>query len=559
MVLYDTRFYLSASFFPPLPCGHNPYPITMTTNLMMLLAILVCSLTALVSAENDTRYRIFPQRTSKEAAVVEWGHSAIISALDGAVATFGPQTSQGANFEVETGVVLADPVDGVGKRNKSHDEADLSLSEFERSYPGKLVNSESVEGNMVIMTDSAGLSGVTMARIAKDSGAAALMVVNTDQSSGDVIYSLEPESDEEKEYAEKHIDIPVIMVSLQAGNVITTAMATDATDPKEVSKGAGLPERIRLYAGGDRPFFEDAIPGKPLVYLIHNMLTPDECDELLRMAEGKYERVDDTNGINNYLENSFASQNKGGDAINVDRTYLWKGGIAGKVIKDIDERMSQVMGFPTEHYSDFQLNKYVSGSGYKPHFDINDANGIMATVTIFLNDVPEGQGGELVFPKAGDGGDPVLIRPRKGLAVVHHNTDENYNFDETTLHQEFPLRGSSSVKYVAKKFVYLHPQPQATRIVLPLIAMPFGGKLPKVFSMLQNKLIEKFGLAAADFYFQKIVTMIPILLLILIASGVSSFVSSQMKQSGAESEKPSRKKVTSEKNAKSKTKSKKRD
>ena len=42
------------------------------------------------------QYRI--NSTSEEAAVVEWGHSAIISALDGAVAAFGPQTSQGVSI-----------------------------------------------------------------------------------------------------------------------------------------------------------------------------------------------------------------------------------------------------------------------------------------------------------------------------------------------------------------------------------------------------------------------------------------------------------------------------
>merc|ERR1719183_2522162 len=109
---------------------------------------------------------------------------------------------------------------------------------------------------MVIMTDAAGLSGVAMARLAKISGAAALMVVNTDQDAGDYIYSLEPETDEERKYAEEHIDIPIIMVSLQAGNVITTALATDDMDPKIVNAGGALPDRIRLYAGGDRPFFE---------------------------------------------------------------------------------------------------------------------------------------------------------------------------------------------------------------------------------------------------------------------------------------------------------------
>jgi hypothetical protein len=409
---------------------------------------------------------------------------------------------------------------------------------------------------MLIMTDAAGLSGVTMARIAKESGAAALMVVNTDQKAGDFIYSLEPETEEEKAYADKYIDIPVIMVSLQAGNLITTAMATDDSDPKDVNKGAALPERIRLYAGGDRPFFEDAMSGNPLVYLIHNMLTAEECDELLSMAKGKYEPVDDTDGVNNYLENSFVSQQRGGDAVNVERTYLWKGGVAGKVVKDIDERMSQVMGFPPEHYSDFQINKYVSGSSYKPHYDINDANGIMATVTIFLNDIPEGEGGELVFSKPGDGGDPIMIRPKKGLAVVHHNTDENYTFDKNAVHEELPLKGSSSVKYIAKKFVYLNPQPQAFRIVLPLIAIPFGGKLPKVFSTLQNMLIEKFGVETADVYFQKIVTMIPVFILVLLASAVSNLVSSKMKQSGSELEKKPNKKGSTDKNGKSKTKSK---
>ena len=507
-----------------------------TAIMMLLHMMLICSHAAQASEQS---YRVFPQRTSKEAAVVEWGHSAIISALDGAVATFGPQTSQGANFEVETGVVLADPIDGVGKRSKNDEEQDVSLSDFERDYPGKLKNSDQVYGNMLIMTDAAGLSGVTMARIAKESGAAALMVVNTDQKTGDFIYSLEPESEEEQAYADKHIDIPVIMVSLQAGNVITTATA-DENDPKDAKKGISLPERIRLYAGGDRPFFEDAISSGPLVYLIHNMLTPEECDELLRMAEGKYETVDDTKGVNNYLENSLVDPEKGGGAINVDRAYLWKGGVAGKTIKDIDERMSQVMAFPVEHFSDFQMNKFVSGSSYKPHYDINDVNGIMATVTIFLNDVPEDEGGELVYSKPGDGGDPIMIRPKKGLAVVHHNTDENYQFDQTTVQEELPLTGNSSVKYIAKKFVYLNPQAPAYRIVLPLIAMPFGGKLPKFFSTFQNMLIETFGIEAAHGYFVKIIMMIPMLLLFLIAGVVSNFVSSNMKQPD-QSEKPKKK------------------
>lgn len=379
---------------------------------------------------------------------------------------------------------------------------------------------------------------MALARIAKESGAAALMVVNTDQNAGDYIYSLDAENQEELEYAEENIDIPVIMVSLQAGNVITTALATEGMDTETVNSGGALPDRVRLYAGGDRPFFEDAVSKNPIVYLIHNMLTLEECDDLITMAEGKYDRVDDSTGVNNYLENTMTSDNLGeATAKNIDRVTLWKGDIAGKLIKDIDERISQVTGFPPEHFSDFQINKLTAGSSHEPHFDINPVNGIMATITIFLNDVSEDQGGEFIFsaPLADDGkGDdePVYISPTKGLAIVHHNTDEKYNFDKSTLHQEAVL--TLGYKYVAKKYVYLNPQPKHMRIVLPLMAMPFGGKLPRVFISLQNALIDKYGVESAEVYFQKIITMIPVLLLIAIASAVSNFITNKLKNDGGE-------------------------
>jgi len=455
--------------------------------------------------------------------------------------------------------VLARPIDGVGKKN-TEGIKDLELP--------KLDNADQVAGNMVIMTDAAGLSGVALARIAKESGAAALMVVNTDQNAGDYIYSLEPENEEEEKYAEENIDIPVIMVSLQAGNVITTALATDDMANDVVNTGGALPDRVRLYAGGDRPFFEDAVSKSPVVYLIHNMLTVEECDELIRMADGKYDRVDDTTGINNYLESTMASEKTGeATAKNIDRVTLWKGSIAGKLIKDIDERISQVTGFPPEHFSDFQINKYTAGSSHEPHFDINPANGIMATITIFLNDVAQDQGGEFIFstPQAegGDGdGEPVYISPTKALAIVHHNTDDKYNFDQSTIHEEAALLGG--YKYVAKKYVYLNPQPKHMRMVLPLMAMPFGGKLPRVFITLQTTLIDKYGIETAEVYFQKIVTMIPLLLLIAIAGAVSNFVTNKLKNDGAgkkgkEATDGKSKKATDGKSKKSKPKSKKSD
>ncbi len=152
----------------------------------------------------------------------------------------------------------------------------------------------------------------------------------------------------------------------------------------------------------------------------------------------------------------------------------------------------------------------------------------MASITIFLNDVPHGNGGEFVFPKPEDGnGEPVVILPTKGLAVVHHNTDDKYNLDPTSIHQEAIL--TAGYKYVAKKYVYLNPQPRHMRIVLPLIASPFGGKLPRVIIELHSYLIDKFGFESAEAYFRKMITMIPILILIGVASVISGFIAKKLK------------------------------
>jgi hypothetical protein len=185
---------------------------------------------------------------------------------------------------------------------------------------------------------------------------------------------------------------------------------------------------------------------------------------------------------------------------------------------------------------------------------------IMATITIFLNDVPHGNGGEFIFPNPSDGnGEPVVIFPTKSLAIVYHNTDDKYNLDLSSIHQEAVL--SKGYKFVAKKYVYLNPQQRHMRIVLPLLASPFGGKLPRVFIELHSYLIDKFGFESAEIYFRKIITMIPILLLVGLASVVSDFVAKKLKSSsgGGDGNKGKESNGTDARPKKSKTKSKKSD
>ena len=78
--------------------------------LLLLLSILPTSI-AVVNVNNLRRttrnplqYEIYPRRVNNEAAVIEWGHSAVISAVDAVVAKFGVQTESGPLFECEAEV-----------------------------------------------------------------------------------------------------------------------------------------------------------------------------------------------------------------------------------------------------------------------------------------------------------------------------------------------------------------------------------------------------------------------------------------------------------------------
>lgn len=318
-------------------------PFRLVTSWFLSHAVVV---NAASSAANlldpNLKYNIFPLREQEKAAIVEWGNSAIISALDASVAAFGVPTSQSAYFEVETSPVLASPVDGLGNKKRSDfigrsDSEDGDGDDYGVPYPGPLDNKDEVYGNMVVMTNHAGMSGVTMARIAKESGAAALMVVNIDNENPDFIYSMEAENEQESKYAEEHIDFPVIMVSLSSGNLITTATVEEGMKEDDIVNN-GMPDRVRLYAAGDRPFFEDVSNQSPVLYLIHNLLSQEECETLMEQAKNRFDPLDDS--TSNLLENSVAEPSK--KAINIEKMMLWKGQINNHAGKQIEERIEQV-------------------------------------------------------------------------------------------------------------------------------------------------------------------------------------------------------------------------
>jgi hypothetical protein len=452
-------------------------------------------------------YRVYPRRTEEEAAVLEWGHSAVISALDASVAHFGPQTTQAALLEVECMPILASPLNGVGQRTNTDEEG----NEIDGAPILPLDNADDVHGNMVVMTNNGGLSGVGMAKIAKLSGAAALLVVNIDEGRPDDIHRLLVSEGESVD----DIDIPIVMISLNSANVLTTATVTHDMKPADIVNH-GMPDRVRLYAGGDRPFFEDVEPFNPTLYLIHNLLTEEEADNMVKATQYKVSPVNKKD-ILQLTENPD-------NFIGVERTMLWQGLLQTPARKAIEERIEQVTGFPSSHYSDFVVDRLDAGSLWKPHYDTHPTLIPMATITVYLT----ADGGPIVYPSSTT---PVKITARKGMAIVHHNTNEKHELDMATIHAMLPP--TDGPVYVARKYVFTTPVSNARRVALPLLALPFGGKLPGFIVTFHDFLTEKFGVENGGFYFDKACVFLPIALILFALQLISEAVQAKVKGSGS--------------------------
>jgi hypothetical protein len=140
----------------------------------------------------------------------------------------------------------------------------------------------------------------------------------------------------------------------------------------------------------------------------------------------------------------------------------------------------------------------------------------MATIIVFLDE----NGGPVVYPSSRK---PVKVVPQKGMAIVHHNTDEHGQMDMSTVHALLPTNEGKAA-YVARKYVFTTPISNARRVALPAFAFPFGGKLPGFFSTFHGLLVEKFGIEDGNTYFDKACVFVPLLFAGLLVQAIVDYI-----------------------------------
>lgn len=181
---------------------------------------------------------------------------------------------------------------------------------------------------------------------------------------------------------------------------------------------------------------EEVLYTEPRLILYHDLLTSEECDQILNQDLN-------FNEATTFNHESKAPQQVSGRSNSTCFDIKeYDSFVKNKILSAIQHNYTDLT---VENFEILQVQKYQPGQEYGKHHDYfnfphihNTDNDRIGTVIVYLND--DFEGGETDFPKMG-----FKVRAKKGMAVLF---DYQYHFDinDKTLHAGCPL--INGTKYV---------------------------------------------------------------------------------------------------------------
>ena len=164
------------------------------------------------------------------------------------------------------------------------------------------------------------------------------------------------------------------------------------------------------------------------VYVVENFCTPEEADDIVRVAA---ERLAPSGVlVNNRFEQT--KERSSHTAALFSRWFKHPG------VVPLMQRAAALVGLPYTNIEDVYVTRYREGDFYAQHIDYGDSYPVdrLYTVLVYLNDVPEQQGGATVFPSL-----RAAVRPAKGVAVSWTNKNPDGSGHLESNHAAFPVTG----------------------------------------------------------------------------------------------------------------------
>jgi prolyl 4-hydroxylase len=182
------------------------------------------------------------------------------------------------------------------------------------------------------------------------------------------------------------------------------------------------------------------------IYTINNFLSQEECKAVCNLID------------ENHIRSSVAG--KGKEKVEYVSARTSSSSFLNQddpVVKEVDQRISNLLGLPAEKGEPMQGQLYHASEFYDDHFDFFIGDGFTNhclasgqrtwTVMIYLNNVPSG--GNTEFPELGK-----IFQPVEGTAVVWKNSDGTGRENHGTLHSGRPV--IEGKKYIITKWFREH-------------------------------------------------------------------------------------------------------
>lgn len=175
---------------------------------------------------------------------------------------------------------------------------------------------------------------------------------------------------------------------------------------------------------------------EPLVVVLGNVLSDEECNELINLSTDKMKRSKiGTTREENELRTS--------SSMFIEESE-------NELVARVETRISTIMNIPIAHGEGLQILRYTPGQQYKAHHDFFSStnkvvnNNRISTLVMYLNDVEEG--GETFFPQLN-----FSVSPKKGMAVYFEYFYNDQTLNELTLHGGAPV--ITGEKWVATQWM----------------------------------------------------------------------------------------------------------
>ncbi|MBB4843302.1 prolyl 4-hydroxylase [Paucibacter oligotrophus] len=193
-----------------------------------------------------------------------------------------------------------------------------------------------------------------------------------------------------------------------------------------------------------------AVLDHPHIVLFEQMLKPEECEQLIALAETRLSRstvVDEQLGE----ARAHAARTSAG-------AWFQRG--ESELLARIEARLAALLHWPVERGEGMQVLRYGVGGEYRAHYDyfnpslpgsqrhLQSGGQRVGTCILYLDEVEAGGGTR--FPSLG-----FEVRPSRGAALYFASVDGQGVEDPASLHAGMPV--IAGVKYIATKWLRQRP------------------------------------------------------------------------------------------------------